>query len=410
MISITNKQARCFILSKQGLIGDFKFIGKQGAFDFIRRVGCIQFDPVDLCGKNAEIVLQTRVKGFKKSLLFDLLYKDRLLFDYIDKQLSIIPVEFWPYFERYREAARDRLKEHPEIEEHIDAFLDFIKQNGAVNSDDFSLEGNTSWWSAINWSAGGKFSRSVLEQLYSSGDLIVHHKKGTRRYYDLAQRYISSDILNAPDPLPDEFEHLKWQVKRRIGAIGLLWNRPSDAWLGIWGLSNDIRNKIFSVLLNEKVITEVTVDGIKGSLFILSDDLPLMEKVISASGDSGSSGFKLGKSGSRSLNTKPRCEFLAPLDPFLWDRKLIKALFDFQYGWEIYTPPDKRKYGAYVLPVLFGDSFIGRIEVINKRDTKTLIVKNIWYEDGIKQTKKLTSAVDACIKRFARFNDCKAVG
>jgi len=388
MITLTNQQARRFMLLKHGLLGEYKFAGKFGAFDFISQTGCIQFDPVDLCGKNAEITLQSRVKGFTKTMLSDLLYKDRLLFDYPDKQLSIIPTKYWPYFERFREAARARLKEHPEVEEHIDDIYEYIKKSGAVNSDDLKLEGDTSWFSAINWSAGSNLSRSVLEQMYSSGDLIVHHKKGTRRYYDIAERHISSDIINAPDPLPDDFDHLKWRVLRRIGAIGILWNRGSDAWLGIWGLTTENRNKVFEALINDGEITEVIIEGINTKFYIQTGDIPVINEV------------------KQDINIKPRCEFIAPLDPFMWDRKLIKSLFDYHYSWEIYTPPNNRKYGAYVLPILNGDQFIGRIEMINKRDAKTLIIKNIWYEDSVKKTKKLDAAINACIKRFVSFNDC----
>ena len=103
MKTITKKQARQFILAKQGLIGPHKFIGKTGAYDYVRQAGCIQYDPVDVCGKNAELTLQARVKGFKKKMLFDLLYRDRLLIDYADKELSIWPTEDWPYFSSYRE-------------------------------------------------------------------------------------------------------------------------------------------------------------------------------------------------------------------------------------------------------------------------------------------------------------------
>ena len=75
------------------------------------------------------------------------------------------------------------------------------------------------------------------------------------------------------------------------------------------------------------------------------DGLPLMESVISGQEE-----------------PKARLEFLAPLDPMLWDRKLIEAIWNYQYSWEIYTPAVKRKYGYYVLPVVYGDRFIGRIE------------------------------------------------
>ena len=91
MINITKQQACRFILAKQGLIGDHRFIGKDGAYAYVRQAGCIQYDPVDVCGKNAELTLKSRVKGFKKSMLRDLLYKDRKLIDYADKELSIWP-------------------------------------------------------------------------------------------------------------------------------------------------------------------------------------------------------------------------------------------------------------------------------------------------------------------------------
>ncbi len=82
MGTMTREQARRFILSKQGLLGKYRFVGKPGAYQYIRQSGCIQYDPVDVCGKNAELTLQSRVRGFTKKMLADLLYKDRLLVDY----------------------------------------------------------------------------------------------------------------------------------------------------------------------------------------------------------------------------------------------------------------------------------------------------------------------------------------
>ena len=81
MLTVTKNQARQFILLKQGLLGDYRFIRKDGAYQFVRQAGCIQFDPVDVCGRNAELTLQSRVKGFRRKMLNDLLYRDRLLVD-----------------------------------------------------------------------------------------------------------------------------------------------------------------------------------------------------------------------------------------------------------------------------------------------------------------------------------------
>ena len=90
----------------------------------------------------------------------------------------------------------------------------------------------------------------------------------------------------------------------------------------------------------------------------------------------------------------------------MWDKALINALWDYQYTWEIYTPANKRKYGYYTLPLLFGDRFVGRIETAIDKQNGLLIVKNIWWEEGVRQTKKLEKALDKTLKEFAGFNDC----
>lgn len=395
MLTITNKQARQFILLKHGLLGAHKFVGKQGALEFVRQAGCIQFDPVDSCGKNAELTLQSRVKNFTKQTLSELLYTDRSLVDFPDKNLSIFPTEDWSYFQRYRQAAKDGGRNFPELEELEKQAIEYIRINGAVSSDDLPMQGSIHWHSSIHWSGvwngNTNAARAVLEQLYSTGVLIIHHKNGSRKYYDLAEKYLPAQLLDSPDPLPDDFAHKKWRVLRRIGAVGLLWNRPSDAWLNIWDMKSPERIQIFKELLSEGKILAVQVEGISAELYCRAEDHPLLETVL------------------ENRDYKPRCEFLAPLDCFLWDRKLIKALFDFEYSWEIYTPAPKRKYGFYVLPILYGDRFAGRIEAVCQSKTNVLLVKNIWYEDGVRQTKKLLSEIDKTLKRFARFNQCGSI-
>lgn len=129
----------------------------------------------------------------------------------------------------------------------------------------------------------------------------------------------------------------------------------------------------------------------KDMLYCLAEDLPLIEVVL------------------QNPEPKWRCELIAPLDNFLWDRKLITALFNFDYTWEIYTPVSKRKFGYYVLPLVYGERFIGRAEIIAERKTNTLVVKNIWYENGVKQTTQLRTALNNCLKKFTHFNGCETM-
>lgn len=391
MIRLTNREARQFLLLKHGLLGEYRFSGRQGVMDYVRQAGCIQFDPIDVCGKNAELVLQSRIEGFKKNMLAELLYEDRTLVDYPDKNLAIIPVEDWPYFERYRQAARRHAERYPEMDALIEQVREHIRNHGVLSSDDLEVDSTFTWQSAIHWSGGSNASRSVLEQMYSTGELIIHHKRGTRKYYDLAEKHIPPELLHAPDPLKDERDHYKWRVLRRIGAVGLLWNRASDAWLNIWGLKSEQRSEVFRRLSDEGRITAVAVDEVRDALYCRTEDMPLIEAV------------------RQQPDLKQRCELIAPLDNLMWDRRLIRQLFGFDYTWEIYTPAAKRKFGYYVLPILYGDNFIGRAEIIAGRKTGTLVVKNIWYEDGVKPTKQMRSALDRCLQRFARFNDCEVI-
>ena len=395
MITMTREQARRFILSKQGLLGQYRFAGKEGAYRYIRQAGCIQYDPVDVCGKNAELTLQSRVHGFTKKMLADLLYKDRLLVDYTDKELSVWPSEDWPYFSAYRDRSRTHGEGFPGIPELEEQAVAFIRENGPVSSDTLPIRGKVFWHSSMHWSGNrhgtSPAARSVLEQLYTDGVLLIHHKSGSRKYYDLADKYFSRDLLEADNPCPDEMSFIQWRIRRRIGAVGLLWNRRSDAFLGI-EMTADQRDEAFEKLESDDVIRKTAVEGIRFPLYFLTEDLPLAEAVLADT-----------------VDRRPRLEFLAPLDPMLWDRKLIEAVWDYRYSWEIYTPAQKRKFGYYVLPMVYGEKMAGRIEAAADRKAETLVIKNIWYEPGIRQTKKLNAAVDAAIRRLAKFNDCRLI-
>ena len=381
-ITLTKKQARQFILIKQGLIGDYKFSGKDGVLEFVRQAGCVQYDPIDVCGKNAELVLQARVKGFTKKMLYDLLYLDRQLIDYFDKNLAILDVKDWPYVERIREGNKQGGRGREEVDQIQAEIMSIIAEKGAVCSKDIGFKEKIDWyWSSTN------LSRAALETLYFRGDLIVHHKKGTIKYYALAKDYIPKELLEAQDPYPEEMDHLRWRVLRRISAVGLLWNKPSDAWIALWNLKAKERNEVFNELQKTHQILEVNVEGCKDKFYCTATDYPIIDVVLAET------------------KFKNRTELIAPLDSMMWDRKLIKELFDFEYKWEIYTPEEQRKYGYYVLPILMGEHFIGRVEVVADSKKKILRVKNIWFEKNVKPTKKIYEDLDRCFKRFMKFHE-----
>ena len=395
MRTISGQQARQFILAKQGLIGAYRFVGKEGAYAYIRQAGCIQFDPVDVCGKNAELTLQSRVKGFRKTMLQELLYQDRKLVDYADKELSIWPVENWPFFSFYRERSRRLGESFEGLEELKVRAIRYIEKHGPVCSDTLPIEGEIFWHSSMHWSGNwhkkSKASRSVLEQLYTDGVLIIHHKNGSRKYYDLAEKHLPHALLRAENPCQSEEDFSAWRVLRRIGAVGLLWDKNSPAYLGI-PIKAAERKSILARLTEEGRIRPVKVEGFPQSFYYRTEDDELMQQVLAGQAD-----------------LKPRMVFLAPLDPFLWDKALIRALWGFQYAWEIYTPAAKRQYGYYTLPILYGEKFVGRIEALPDRKEGVLAVKGLWWEPGIKPSQKMKAALEKTLRSFGAFNDCQTV-
>ena len=395
MLTIGKQRAAQFILAKQGLIGPYRFAGKDGAYEYVRQAGCIQFDPVDVCGRNAELTLLSRVRGFRKTMLQELLYEDRKLVDYADKELSIWPSEDWPYFASYRERSRRMGDTFEGMRELKEEAIAYIREHGPVCSDTLPVEGEIYWHSSMHWSGDWQkkspAARSVLEQLYTDGELVIHHKNGSRKYYDLAAKYLPGAVLKADDPFPKEEDFLAWRVLRRIGAVGLLWDRSSAAFLGL-DLKAGMRKEVLQGLVSDRRIHAVMVEGVPTPFYCRSEDVPLLEAVLEGRAD-----------------LKPRMSFLAPLDPLLWDKALVLALWNFRYSWEIYTPAAKRQFGWYTLPILYGDRFVGRVEAASDRKAGILQVKGLWWEPGIRRTKTLDAALERALRRLAAFNDCPEV-
>lgn len=381
MLNLSNLQARRFLLYHQGLLGAHRFEGSAGVMAYIRQAGSIQFDPIDVCGRNPDLVLQSRVKGYRKQMLEKLLYQERSLTDYYDKELCIFPVEDWPYFERTRLRHREYVRSHEEIKDALDAVLHAVEERGPLSSRDLGMHTKVHWY----WGPS-RLSRAALEHLYFRGDLMIHHKRGTAKHYDLTKRCLPPEILAQADPHEQLLDHQKWLVLRRLGAVGLLWNRASPAWLGLGDFKAERRKMVFGQLLEEGRILPVQVEGLRDTLYCLSEGRELAAFIL------------------RAPSLEPRCELIAPLDNLIWDRALLKALFAFEYTWEIYAPADKRKFGYYVLPLLIGDSFAGRVECVYDKKTRKLQLRNIWFEEGVVQDSTLQAAVNSCLARFELFH------
>lgn len=379
-VNLTNRQARRFLLAHHGLGTHPEFTGKTGVLTYIRRVSCIQYDPLNIVGRNPELVLQSRIPDFRPSLLQELLYGDRSLIDGMDKVMSIYPVEDWNYFSRFRDEARRYYGSNEAVAGALSEVRQAVMERGPLSSEDLDLDQTVDW----AW-APTRLARAALESMYFWGELVVHHKKNNQKYYDFASRHLPERLLLADDPNATEEQYLDWRISRRIGSVGMLWEKAGDAWIGIKGLKAKERREAIDRLCSESRLVRLQVEGIPTPLYARTED---WDRSAAAIDDP--------------IET-PRASILAPLDNLLWDRRLIAAIFGFEYIWEVYKPIQHRKYGYYVLPILYGDTFVARFEPGRDKRTGNLVIINWWWESGIEPTPDMLAELKRCFRRFMQF-------
>ena len=238
--------------------------------------------------------------------------------------------------------------------------------------------------------------RAILEALGESGILGISRREGNRRVYDLAERLFPAELLEQVVPPRDAFRH---KLLSRYRAHGLLGKTGSaELWMGtsprigaVYGLEGDLplaaagRKVLHAELLEAGALIPVTIEDIRGERYLPAEAMPLLaraEREIATGDPPG--------------GVAPGVAFLGALDPFVWDRDFLRTLFDFDYVWEVYVPAAKRRWGYYVLPILFGDRLVGRIEPRIERKTNELRILGLWWEDGFDPL-----AADGFVEGFA---------
>lgn len=383
-LKITKAEARRFLIHYHGLDSYNQFAGEQGILDYMKRIGCIQYDPLNVVGRNPDLVLQSRINGYSASILEKMLYTDRSLVDGWDKMMAIYKQEDWPFFHRVRKQNeksmlgtlrnRGSLKAVDLTEE----ICYILKQNGPLQSNKL----NMGVASKGRW-GHRKLSSAAMDYMFNRGELGIYGKKNTQKIYDIVENLLPPELIDYPDPFVSDRDFFKWYFKRRIGSVGLIWGRNGGGWLGQFLSDKALRTSILTELVKEKSIITLSVEGIDETFYMRKEDITILDSLQEKNENS--------------------MRFLAPLDNLLWDRAMIEKIFGFQYSWEVYVPKAKRKFGYYVLPVLYGDQLVARFEPEKQRGNKPLEIKNWWWEEAITVTKDMKFSVDKSLEIFCEY-------
>ena len=342
----------------------------------VERLGSLQFDPLEVAGRNHDLVLHARVDGYTRAVGDDLLYVTRQLYETYNKGLSLVPTAELPYYritwDRERRSHGDStFDEHAPLVEEL---LERIRSAGPLSSNDVAPRAAIEWY----WRPTNQV-RAILEALAQAGVLGLARREGNRRVYDLSERLFPAELLTQRPPVEEQLEH---KLLSRYRAHGMLGRSGSgELWLGTEsgrGEASDraaTRRRLTAGFVEDGRLLPVAVEGLKGERFVLGSEVPWLEAAAIEVGEA---------TGARppAPDGLDGVTFLAPLDPFVWDRDFTRRLYGFDYIWEVYVPERKRRWGYYVLPILFGDRLVGRIEPRIDRKAGVVRILDLWWEDG----------------------------
>jgi uncharacterized protein YcaQ len=362
-IRLSQDEARRFLVTRHGLATPRSLPAeRESVLSVVDRAGMLQFDPLEVPGaRNHDLVLHSRIDGYRREWTDEWLYgADRRLFEIYNKSLNIIPIDELPHhrvsWDRHAEHYNDGiLREHAEVAHNI---LQRISAEGPLSTAAFAEHGHSIDW----WWAPTRIARAVLEALFVVGRVGISRRDGNRRYYDLVERLVPEELLHRRESAEDGHLH---RMLSRYRAVGLTWpSAPPELMMGTGKV--DERARRTSMLAERGDLVPVEVEGLKGTRYAPATDRQLI-------GDAQATGQASGE---------PGVAFIAPLDPLMWDRRLLRQLWAFDYVWEVYVPEQKRRWGYYVLPILFGEQLVGRFEPRVDRAKRTLRILGIWWQDG----------------------------
>ncbi|MEQ1566296.1 MAG: winged helix DNA-binding domain-containing protein [Myxococcota bacterium] len=342
-------------------------VGAEGARTLLARLRCIQIDPLDVIGTNADLVALARVDGLARGEVYDAVLPGHG-FEHFFKERCLLPAAQFP---AYRDRARavgwwrtsERMKRIDEAA--IDDVVAEVRDRGPLFANELADRGRVDPIDWSGWKGTAKASTLALEVAWVRCRVVVSGRNpaGNRRY-DLPERALGA-VATGPSPADPEGAALV----ERVEAMGLL-PRSVGPW---WGQLEDVR-----VSLADRLVAEGRLEQVQ---------LPGTRRVW------------LAPAGFRDRPIEPpddRMRILGPLDPLLWDRDLVRRVFGFDYVWEVYKPAATRKWGWYVVPLLHQGALVGRVEA--RLVDGELRVDRQWTEDGARWD---AAAYRACLERHA---------
>ncbi|MDE0461592.1 MAG: winged helix DNA-binding domain-containing protein [Caldilineaceae bacterium] len=393
-IKLTETEARRLAVAVQRLEGPRVEASKAGILELMRQINCLQIDPIRAVERTQLLVLWSRMGAFDPSWLEEL-QRERLIIEDDAHRASYVLTEDYPLFRRWigslferNGAGMKRAREWMEANESLRVeIIRRLGKEGPLTSTVFDDLEAVPWFPS-RWFSG-KPASMMLNLLSWQGVVLCVGRKGSQRLWHLRDAWLPEW---AGQPLPEEEEVVGLTCQRSLKALGVANQRQISRHF--------IRNKYPNLgrrleeLLDEGTVLPAQVVGEEGpwegEWYIHRDSVPLLQAI-------------------REGSWAPRTVFLSPFDNLICDRERTERFFDFHYRIEIYVPKAKREYGYYVLPLLHGDRFLGRMDSQIERKTGIYRIHALYAEEGVRIDAQTGAAVAGTLLELAQFIGAKDV-
>ncbi|MGY1723634.1 winged helix-turn-helix domain-containing protein [Blastococcus sp. SYSU DS0533] len=317
------------------------------------RLAVVQIDSVNVLSRSHYLPAFSRLGPYPREVLDALANRRHDLFEYWAHEASFLPVRLHPFL-RWRMAAVQQeawgsmTRVHRERPEYVASLLERVRRDGPLRAGELQEERPNRPGSMWNWHAG----KAALEYLFFTGALTASHRTaGFERVYDLPERVLPADVLDAPTPpRPDAVRELVRTASRALGVA----------------TETDLRDYF-----------RLTPADARTAIAELADAGELLPVEVSGWGRPA----WLDPAARRPRWIRARA-LLSPFDSLVWERPRVERIFGFRYRLEIYTPAHQRVHGYYVLPFLLGDRLVARVDLKADRKAGVLRVQAAHGEEG----------------------------
>ena len=386
---ISKDVARRFLLGRQGLWPGRRWQGLRGTEQAMRAMENLQLDPLQVIARAQDLALQGRVIDYRQDDWARLTYEERKFFEW-GGWLAVRPMDELPHFRVLMRRARTFGRVSQYMDEHgpaIEEMRALLRERGELGNRDFAMGART----RVDSYRGRKDSAVALYYLWRTGEAMVTRRERFERVYAPPEAVAKPRFLReSPEPEAEDFLLLKDVAaagfsRLRLASYTVHRELPA-AELAAWRERQ----------VEEGRLVEVELEGYKQPHLAIASEVPVLEAL--SAGRVPRSWKPLG------ATTEDEATFVSPLDPLIGDRERARRLLDFDYKWEVYDKVERRTFGYYVLPILWGDRLVGRFDSKLDRSTMTYGLLGLWLEDeALSENDAFIEAMARAMARFVTF-------